>query len=62
MKNQLQEYDIKKLQEARLIISKVHDYNYVPCSPISNKLHTILDKLDKLIETEGNLNMNKKLN
>ena len=53
MKNQLQEYDIKKLQEARHIISKVHDYNYIPCSSISNKLHTILDKLDNIIEIKG---------
>ena len=45
-------YDTNKLAEARELIYQVYEYNYNPSSPLTKKLNTILDKLDKIIESK----------
>ena len=45
----LDEYDKDKLRNARKLIEEIADYNYVPSSPVSKKLDTILNKIDKLL-------------
>ena len=50
--NKLDRYDANKIIEAKRILSGVHDYNYVPSSSLSKKLNTILDKLEKILNTE----------
>lgn len=53
MNNQLDLYDTNKLKEAIKIIEKVYEYNYMPSSSLSNKLFTILSKLNKIINDHG---------
>ena len=53
MKNKLDQYDTDKLKEAVKIIEKVYEYNYTPSGSLSNKLLTILNKLNNLIENQG---------
>lgn len=51
--NKLNRYDAKKLIEARKVISGVADYNYTSdSSPLCRKLNTIMTKIDRLLETE----------
>lgn len=47
--NSLDEYDINKLKEAKRLVREVYEYNYKPSDPLSNKLNTVLNKLDALI-------------
>ena len=53
MKEKLDKYDTNRLKEAVEIIEKVYEYNYRPSSYLSNKLFTILKKLNNMIENEG---------
>lgn len=48
-KNTLDEYDVNKLKEAKRLVLEVYEYNYKSSDPISNKLNTVLKKLDTLI-------------
>ena len=50
----LEEYDIKKLTEARNIIKKVYEYYWSApgFSRQQKRLETILRKLNELLETE----------
>ena len=48
-KNTLDEYDVNKLKEAKRLVLEVYEYNYKPSDPLSNKLNTVLKKLDALI-------------
>jgi len=52
MANKLDLYDTNKLKEARKLINEVHEYNWLPSTPLTKKLNTILNKLDSVIETE----------
>lgn len=56
MNNKLDLYDTHKLEEAREIIKKVYEYNWFPSTSLTKKLDTILDKLDKIIESYGEEN------
>ena len=56
MNNQLDLYDTNRLKEAIKIIEKVYEYNYMPSSSLSNKLFTILSKLNKIINDHGEEN------
>lgn len=51
--NKLDLYDTNRLKEAIKIIEKVYEYNYMPSSSLSNKLFTILSKLNKIINDYG---------
>lgn len=53
MKNKLDRYDTNKLKEAVKIIREVYEYNYTPSGSLSNRLFTILNKLNYIIENEG---------
>ena len=46
-------YDTNKLKEAREIINKVYEYNYMPSTSLTNKLDTIIRKLDNIINEYG---------
>ena len=50
----LEEYDIKKLKEARNIINKVYEYYFgaLGYSRKQKRLETILRKLDELLALE----------
>lgn len=50
-KETLDEYDKQKLIEARCIINAVFEYNYKPSGVLSNKLNTLLNKIDKILDT-----------
>ncbi len=51
--NKLDRYDSEKLVKAKLLINEVYDYNYISESDkLTRKLNTILDKIDKVLETE----------
>ena len=47
--NTLDEHDANKLKEAKRLVREVYEYNYKPSDPLSNKLNTVLKKLDILI-------------
>lgn len=49
-KNTLDEYDVNKLKEAKRLVREVYEYNYKPSDPLSNKLNTVLKKLNTLID------------
>ena len=53
MKDKLDLYDTNRLKEAVNIVEKVYEYNYTPSSSLSNKLFTILSKLNKIINDHG---------
>ena len=53
MKNKLDLYDTNRLKEAVKIVEKVYEYNYTPSSSLSNKLFTILGKLNNIIKDYG---------
>lgn len=53
MNNKLDLYDTNRLKEAIKIVEKVYEYNYRPSSSLSNKLFTILSKLNKIINDNG---------
>ena len=46
------EYDLRKLKEARKLLDEVHTYNYDVYSirRMEKRLETIIDKLDELIK------------
>ena len=47
-------YDTNKLKEARTLIIEVYEYNYKSKSdPLSKRILTIINKLNKLIAEEG---------
>ena len=49
----IDEYDLNKLKEARELIIEVYNYNYKSESdPLSKKILTIINKLNKLIEVK----------
>ncbi len=51
MANKLDLYDTNKLEEARKLICQVYEYNFKSrYDSLSNKLETILKKIDSLIE------------
>lgn len=51
--NKIDRYDGLKLIEAQKIISEVADYNYTSdSSPVCRKLNTIIAKINRLLETE----------
>ncbi len=50
--NKLDRYDALKVIEAKKILSGVHDYNYTESSSLSKKLNTVLNKLEKILDTE----------
>ena len=51
MANTLDLYDINKLREARKIVYQVYEYNFKSrYDSLSQKLETILKKIDNLIE------------
>lgn len=51
--NKIDEYDARKLIQAKNLISEVADYNYTSdSSPLCRKLNTIIAKIDSLLETE----------
>lgn len=52
MKNKLDAYDTNKLDKAKELILQVYEYNYMPSTPLTKKLDTILNKLDNIIEKE----------
>ena len=45
----LDEYDRRELIKAEEIIVKIYNYNYVPSSPLTKKLDTILNKIQNLL-------------
>ena len=54
MANKLDRYDTSNLTTARNIIEQIYNYNYKSRSDLlSQKLETILKKIDKVIETYG---------
>lgn len=53
MRDKLDLYDINRLKEAIKIVEAVYEYNYMPSSSLSNKLFTILSKLNKIINDHG---------
>ena len=55
MLNQLEEFDLRKLREARKLIAEVYDYYYGfnPARREEARLETILNKLDYLIGDES---------
>lgn len=53
MRNKLDLYDTNRLKEAMKIVEKVYEYNYMPSSSLSNKLFTILSKLNTIINDHG---------
>lgn len=51
--NKIDRYDGLKLIEAQKIISEVAAYNYTSdSSPVCRKLNTIIAKINRLLETE----------
>lgn len=52
MANKLDLYDTNKLKQARKLINEVYEYNWFPSTPLTQKLDTILRKLDNVIENE----------
>lgn len=52
MTNKLDLYDTNKLKEARKLINEVYEYNWLPSTPLTKKLNTVLKKLDGIIENE----------
>ena len=51
--NKIDRYDAQKLIKAQKVISEVADYNYISdSSPLCRKLNTIIRKIDRLLETE----------
>lgn len=56
MKNNLDNYDTVRLNEARNIIMDVYNYNFKSNSdPLSAKLWTVLVKIDHILEEYGEL-------
>ena len=51
MLNQLEEFDLRKLREARRIVAEVYNYYYGfnPARREVSRIETILSKLDQLI-------------
>lgn len=52
MKNKLDTYDTNKLNKARELILQVYEYNYMPSTPLTKKLDTVIRKLENIIENE----------
>ena len=51
--NKIDRYDAQKLIKAQKIISEVAAYNYTSeTSPVCRKLNTIIAKINRLLETE----------
>ena len=51
--NKIDRYDAQKLIKAQKLISEVADYNCISdSSPVCRKLNTIITKIDRLLETE----------
>lgn len=50
--NKLDRYDALQLQNAKKIIQSVSDYNCLPSSPLYKKLETVSKKLDIILSTE----------
>lgn len=50
--NKLDRYDTQKLIEARKIIDGIRDYNNICSSPLYKKLNTVVVKIDSILATE----------
>ena len=50
--NKLDRYDTLKLIEARNIIRGIRDYNNIISSPLYKKLDTVVKKIDSILDTE----------
>lgn len=50
--NKLDRYDTLKLIEAKKIIDGIRDYNNVVSSPLYKKLNTVIVKIDSILGTE----------
>lgn len=50
--NKLGRYDALKLQDAIKIITEVYEYNYMPSSSLTKKTETVLSKLEYILNTE----------
>ena len=50
--NKLGRYDALKLQDAIKIIIEVYEYNYMPSSSLTKKTETVLSKLEYILNTE----------
>ena len=61
--NKLDRYDTQKLIEARKIIDEIVEYNYTSKSnPLYKKLMTIIKKIDKILNTELEPNLQEEYN
>ena len=50
--NKLDRYDALKLQNAMQLITEVYEYNYLPSSSLTKKTETVLSKLEHILDTE----------
>ena len=50
--NKLDRYDTRKLIEARKIINGIREYNNICSSPLYKKLTTLVGKIDSILDTE----------
>lgn len=53
MNNTLDFYDTRRLKLLLDSLIAMADYNYVPNSPLTNKLNTIIKKIEKVIDDYG---------
>lgn len=60
--NKLDRYDTLKLIEARKIIDGIRDYNNITSSPLYKKLNTVIMKIDSILATELEPELQKEYN
>ncbi len=60
--NKLDRYDTLKLIEARKIIDGIRDYNNICSSPLYKKLNTVVGKIDSILDTELEPELQKEYN
>ena len=61
--NKLDRYDTLKLIKARKIINGIAEYNYISeSSSLYKKLMTIIKKIDKILSTELELDLQEEYN
>ena len=53
MKNKLQKFDKERVETAYIILKDTYDYTYIPHTPLTRKLETILNKIEKLLQEES---------